>query len=519
LHRRSDDHRRDHLSRERVSTRLCLPSYADAFGPHGDDGAGLEWPDLDAWLAALTASPLLAPPQPLRLEGTRLYLDRYWQEEIQVERDLRARAGQPPPLIADDAALHAALQRLFPGASFDEQRTAADTAVRQWTTVLSGGPGTGKTTTVAGLLALLAEQAERIGARRLRIALAAPTGKAAARLEEAVRHEMTSDRFSVEDRARLGDINARTLHMLLGRRPDTSTRFRHNRDNRLPHDVVVVDETSMVALPLLARLLGAVREEARVVLLGDPHQLASVEAGSVLADVVGDDAAPSRSTATHDRLADATGDGHLDDTVRVDAGGVHDAIVVLDRVHRFVAGSGLDRFAAAVRDGDDWLLSGEKWFVTDGEHAGVFAVLAHADGDEALFLVPRDTPGVRITGTPDYMHDPYISRHVDLVLEDCRVSDRDRIPEGGGESARMWFSVERLMIAARCCGSAERILEIGIARRVSLEMPRERSADAVIVFNNARAIFSDVADCLLSGGAIYLEVDRRGSRSTGVPSG
>jgi acyl-CoA dehydrogenase len=115
----------------------------------------------------------------------------------------------------------------------------------------------------------------------------------------------------------------------------------------------------------------------------------------------------------------------------------------------------------AVRDGDHWVLNGEKWFVTDGDHAGFFAVLARADGEDALFLVPRDTPGVRITATPTYMHDPYLSHHVDLILDGCRVPDRDRVRGDGGDAARTWFAAERLMIAARCCGSAERILELG----------------------------------------------------------
>ena len=251
----------------------------------GDDGDELAWPVLDEWLAAIAASPLLAAPHPLRLDDARLYFDRYWREEEQVEQDLRRRAAQPAPQIANEAALVAGLDRLFPGRSYDEQRTAAQTAARQWTTVLTGGPGTGKTTTVAGLLAVLAEQAEIAGERRPWIALTAPTGKAAARLEEAVRREM-SDRLSEQDTQRLGDFHARTLHMLLGRRPDSSTRFRHDRENRLPHDIIVVDETSMVSLTMMARLLEAVRPEARLVLVGDPDQLASIEAGAVLADLV-----------------------------------------------------------------------------------------------------------------------------------------------------------------------------------------------------------------------------------------
>ncbi|MGC4938729.1 exodeoxyribonuclease V subunit alpha [Kribbella sp. DT2] len=251
----------------------------------GEEGAELDWPPLDAWLAALAASPLLGAPFPLRLEGTLLYFDRYWREESQVEEDLRGRTSRLPPAIPNETVLRAGLDRLFPGDSYVEQRAAAETAARQWTTVLTGGPGTGKTTTVAGLLAVLAEQAEIAGERRPWIALTAPTGKAAARLEEAVRREM-SDRLSPEDTARLGDFHARTLHMLLGRRPDSSSRFRHDRTNRLPHDIIVVDETSMVSLTMMARLLEAVRPGARLVLVGDPDQLASIEAGAVLADLV-----------------------------------------------------------------------------------------------------------------------------------------------------------------------------------------------------------------------------------------
>ena len=241
----------------------------------GDAGAGLDWPDPAVWVSALARSPLVAAPHVLRLEGTHLALDRYWREEQQVAEQLRRRADRHPPHVHDEAALTRSLDRLFPAAAADEQRAAAQTAVRRWTTVLTGGPGTGKTTTVAGLLALVAEQAELAGHRRLRIALAAPTGKAAARLEESVRSALGT-RLAATDAARLGEPQARTLHRLLGRRPGSTTRFRHDQDNRLPHDVVVVDETSMVSLTMMARLLAAVRPEARLVLVGDPHQLTSI---------------------------------------------------------------------------------------------------------------------------------------------------------------------------------------------------------------------------------------------------
>jgi exodeoxyribonuclease V alpha subunit len=234
------------------------------------------WPEPAGWLAAVRDSALLGLV--LHLYDERLlYLDRYWREEKQVCDDLLALQVTKP---AGDLP---ASERLFP-AGFEEQREAADIALTQAVTVLTGGPGTGKTTTVARLLALLAEQAQLAGAPRPRIALAAPTGKAAARLQEAVQHEVAE--LDAADRARLGQLQAMTLHRLLGSRPDTSSRFQHDRGNRLPHDVIVVDETSMVSLTMMARLLEAVRPDARLILVGDADQLASVEAGAVLADLV-----------------------------------------------------------------------------------------------------------------------------------------------------------------------------------------------------------------------------------------
>ena len=172
--------------------------------------------------------------------------------------------------------------------------------------VVAGGPGTGKTRTVARVLALLDELAER-GRRPPRIALAAPTGKAAARLEAAVR--AGADDMPVDDgvRARLRALRASTIHRLLGFNPGNRSRFRHNRDNRLPFDVVVVDETSMVSLSLMARLVEAVRPDARLILVGDPEQLASVEAGAVLGDIVGPASLGiCMADATRARLAELT---------------------------------------------------------------------------------------------------------------------------------------------------------------------------------------------------------------------
>ncbi|HET7357260.1 MAG TPA: exodeoxyribonuclease V subunit alpha [Nocardioidaceae bacterium] len=275
----------------------------------------LPWPRAGSWAEAVGASPLVEDGV-LRREFGLLYLDRYWHQEVQVCSDLLDRLGRVPPPVAQDV-LGRGLLRVFPDASYDEQRAACRSAAARWTTVLTGGPGTGKTTTVAGLLALLAEQAELSGGT-LRVALTAPTGKAAARLAQAVAD--ASALLAPEDQRRLGDLPATTLHRLLGARRDNDTRFLHHRGNRLPHDVVVVDETSMVSLTMMARLVEAVRPDARLVLVGDPDQLASVDAGAVLADLV----------------------AGL-------AGRPDDPVVRLTRTHRF--GEGIGALAAAVRDG------------------------------------------------------------------------------------------------------------------------------------------------------------------------
>ncbi|MEP6814166.1 MAG: exodeoxyribonuclease V subunit alpha [Marmoricola sp.] len=242
----------------------------------------LPWPEPTAWLTAVGESPLVREGV-LHLQDERLYLDRYWREEGQVCADLLARLAEPRP-ATHGLDLDAAVLRVFPEVGYEEQRDLIRAAAAQTTTVLTGGPGTGKTTAVAGLLAIVAELHEQETGRLPRIAMCAPTAKASVRLKEAVAAEIA--KFGEVDQHRLRDIPSSTLHRLLGWRAGSSTRFRHDRGNKLPHDVVIVDETSMVSLTHMARLLEALRPTTRLVLVGDSDQLASVEAGAVLADVV-----------------------------------------------------------------------------------------------------------------------------------------------------------------------------------------------------------------------------------------
>ena len=326
----------------------------------------LPWPDPVPWLAAVAASPLVAAEpaespataepsaitsgsgsvRPLRLVGSSLYLDRYWQDQADVAAGLLARADEgsasPPadaPASGDAAASPAVpddlLDRLFTDGAGGEQRCAAEAALTRRLAVIAGGPGTGKTTTVARLLVALFEQAEAAGHRPPLVALAAPTGKAAARMEEAVRAETSRVPTSESVRRSLASVRGSTIHRLLGSRPDRVSRFRHHAGHRLPHDVVVIDEASMVSLSLMARLVEAVRTDARLVLVGDPEQLVSVEAGAVLADITGPaldgrSGAPPRPTRP-----DRTIDG---------------CVVVLRQNHRF--SGALADLARAVRAGD-----------------------------------------------------------------------------------------------------------------------------------------------------------------------
>ncbi|WP_166211497.1 exodeoxyribonuclease V subunit alpha, partial [Cognatiluteimonas telluris] len=286
--------RLDPATPDSVLAAAVLASLAVANGHAGFDLASprtlvdapdIAWPDADAWRRELAASRWVAVPangadvsdadRPLVLEGPPgapglLYLRRYREYERRVAAGL--------------------------------QRLAAATSEAGGVDLVTGGPGTGKTTTIARLLVQLVEQARAAGRTDPHIALAAPTGRAAERMAESVRNALQALAAAGTDAGVIETLpgSGSTLHRLLGTLPD-SPRFRHDAGNPLPFDVVVVDEASMIDLPLMAKLVEAVPDGARLVLIGDPDQLPSVEAGDVLRGVIaaadaGGDAFPARRT-------------------------------------------------------------------------------------------------------------------------------------------------------------------------------------------------------------------------------
>ncbi|HYP33727.1 MAG TPA: exodeoxyribonuclease V subunit alpha [Burkholderiaceae bacterium] len=368
---------------------LALPAAGVVRGPVSADAGPLLTPaqllagvDLPRWRAALAHPRLVgdgAGATPLVLAGTRLYLRRYWQFErsIRAAIDARTRPGALP--APGDAALRRALAVLFPpsdAAPLDWQKLACALAARSAFAIVTGGPGTGKTTTVVKLLALLQQLAlaPQGGGRALRIRMAAPTGKAAARLNESITKAVTGLALGGLDdpeavRAAV-PTEVATLHRLLGSRPDTR-HFRHDARHPLALDVLVIDEASMVDLEMMAAVLAALPPAARLVLLGDKDQLASVEAGAVLGELCRRADAGHYLPATRDWLAQVA--GAAPEARLVDAAGhpLDQCIAKLRHSYRFSADSGIGRLAEAVNAGDVVALR-------DVQAAG-YADLAHLD--------------------------------------------------------------------------------------------------------------------------------------------
>ncbi|MCJ8169397.1 exodeoxyribonuclease V subunit alpha [Atopomonas sediminilitoris] len=360
------------------------------------------------WCAALSASRVVAtatdaftdahPDRPLVLCGQRLYLRRQWQYESHIAAAIEQRL-HAEPLPA--AVLREQVQPLFNGSAQqpDWQHIACALAARSAFAVITGGPGTGKTTTVVRLLAVLQTQALASGSGKLRIRLAAPTGKAAARLNESIAGAIAALPVSAAIRASI-PAEVSTLHRLLGPLPD-SRQFRHHAGNPLHLDVLVIDEASMIDLEMMAHVLAALPNSARLVLLGDKDQLASVEAGAVLGDLCAAAEAGGYSAATCAWVAEACAADIQPWQAPHTPRALDQQVAMLRHSHRFDSQSGIGQLASAVNQGrltlsafnsDDArliTLSGEhdaqleQLCLAEDGYRGYLSALRHAPGNDA----------------------------------------------------------------------------------------------------------------------------------------
>ncbi|EPB4264729.1 exodeoxyribonuclease V subunit alpha [Yersinia enterocolitica] len=360
------------LSTEAGAGHVCLPlSYLQPdqlFGGRQPALSQALWqavgmPDQLHWIQKLNSSPAVSDgsqPTPLVLQNDRLYLQRMWQYEGDVVRFIAS--DNMASLInktsdgsgtrdVNEILLRDTLDRLFGPAEneVDWQKVTAAVAATRRISVISGGPGTGKTTTVAKLLTALIQLSQ---GQRLRIQLAAPTGKAAARLTESLGNAIRQLSLTDDERKLFPD-QASTLHRLLGAQPN-SQRLRYHRGNPLNLDVLVVDEASMVDLPMMARLIAALPTKAQVIFLGDRDQLASVEAGAVLGDICRF-AELGYSEPRAKQLSRLTGCilvGNIPiGEVEADAVNVRDSLCLLRKSYRFDEKSGIGQLALAVNAG------------------------------------------------------------------------------------------------------------------------------------------------------------------------
>ncbi|KAB0490201.1 exodeoxyribonuclease V subunit alpha [Pseudomonas vancouverensis] len=395
---------------------LKEPDFALSLPPEGDPQMGamllpsqlLATLDGAHWCKVLTSSSLVAlaadsreavQDRPLVLSGKRLYLRRYWAYERRIDLSLRERLTTHESTPND---LPERLTGLFGPARaaevVDWQKLACALATRGAFSIITGGPGTGKTTTVVRLLALLQAPAVEAG-KPLRIRLAAPTGKAAARLTESISQQVRTLKVAEGIREKIpSDVT--TVHRLLGSRPGTR-HFRHHAGNRLPLDVLVVDEASMIDLEMMANLLDALPPHARLVLLGDKDQLASVEAGAVLGDLCRDAESGWYSPQTRQWLEAVSGESLASSGLQEDEQGAHplaQQVVMLRHSRRFGEGSGIGQLARWVNQQQP---DEARKLLSARSHDDVFALALKGEQDRALERLLLDGHG---EGPQGYRH-------------------------------------------------------------------------------------------------------------------
>ncbi|MFW0790778.1 exodeoxyribonuclease V subunit alpha [Gordonia sp. CPCC 205333] len=465
------------------STCVELNRVDDLASDFADDE--LSWPTTEAMVAALSTSPLViggeaGPLRPLALaqsvDGPLLYLRKYFRQEFIIREILTERVASRPDV--DVVALRAAMREVFHAVDpmgqtqngelfYNRQFAATVLAATSWTTVMAGGPGTGKTYTVARILHVL----ELLGGEALRIGLCAPTGRAAAQLQS-----------SVTDYGRLpAGTSAVTVHRLLGSRPDGT--FRHGPSNRLPYDVVVVDETSMLPMTMMSRLVASLRSDTRLILVGDPHQLASVEAGAVLADLVARDTS-GPPNPVFDQVA-LSGRGDFSSAERAV---LSNGVITLARGHRF--GAQIGDVADAVNAGDaDKVLE----FAADPAY------------DRITMVSPEDLDGVRddVLGWARELHDRAVGGDAAGALD---ALDRHRVlcaHRDGNSGVSGW---SRRIV--------EWIATVDGYRQASLEAANWYAGQPLLVTANDRQheIYNGDSGVVVSSDSSVSAVFRRGKK-------
>ena len=397
---------------------LNAPDFALSLPPEGDLSSGvmllpsqlLDGLDGAHWCHALAASPLVAlavdgsaaaQSRPLVLSGKRLYLRRYWTYERRIDSALRQRLAVQETVSADlPQRLNGLFDQAPPNGVVDWQKLACALATRGAFSIVTGGPGTGKTTTVVRLLALLQAPAVEQGTA-LRIRLAAPTGKAAARLTESISQQVRSLQVPDAVREKI-PTEVTTVHRLLGSRPGTR-HFRHHAGNLLPLDVLVVDEASMIDLEMMANLLDALPPHARLVLLGDKDQLASVEAGAVLGDLCRDAEAGWYSPDTRQWLENVSGETLAGSGLLEDLEASHplaQQVVMLRYSRRFGEGSGIGQLARWVNQQNP---EQARQLLDAGSH-DLFCLHLKGEHDRALERLVLDGQGSDAQGYRYYLN-------------------------------------------------------------------------------------------------------------------
>ena len=355
----------------------------------------LLWPSSTEWRQHLATSPLVFVPEldnldyvdyskPLVLFGNMLYLTRQWVDEGTVASALRTRlTADATPLPAQATTW---VEAVFVNGSDDLQAQAVEKALTRNTTVLLGGPGTGKTYTIAGMLhAFYSKHATNSTADNttpLRVAIAAPTAKAARQVTASVDISLALPHFPQAHAELIGSVTkiSSTIHRLLGWSPGNRGRFAHHAQNFLPYDVVIIDEVSMVSLPLMARLLEALAPNTKLVLVGDPQQLKSVEAGAVLPDIAslhGDGTYPITKLLTNRRQADEKDPSKVND---------------IGQLAVKISGASLSQSDASLLESD--------------------ASLLESYADDVLKFIKDHTDDITFIALPDASADPSKSSHV-----------------------------------------------------------------------------------------------------------